>query len=407
MLSQRTSRSGVHVALVHRTFMLVFATILAALTTESGVARSVRKGPIGKHHGSVQHRRSGTCQACEPTQACLDSIHTWALRNGRGFWVGKVGRTGMGLKLLTMQLHRMLTCRTSASPVLLVDVGAGIHNLSPQWAYSTSRLHPDDSDSLWLLKTFKKHARVHAFDVSSQSVEQLRRAARERPMTQQLAGQLTVHHLGVGAEVSNSHVAQCGMANTWSLASRPATERCGKGENVNVTTLDTFAAEHGDPLYVKIDTEGSEFDVLQGMSGLLREQRVAMVSFEYAFGWDRHYESIAVTADQRPSIKRTLFRFQAILSEWGYDTYLINAPRSGYIALVPVYGQFWHPDWEICFNRTKFYGAAHCWNDLIAVRRCNACEKNVLLNEILPAAGHGRNKTMRGNLDLFPECTCF
>ena len=388
--------------------MLVFGAILAALTAESGVgfsrSWSVRKG--SKRHGAVGHPRAGTCEACEPTQACLDSIHNWALRNGRGFWVGKLGRSGMGLKMLTLQLHRMLRCRSSASPVVLVDVGAGIHNLAPQWAYSTSRLHPDDSDSLWLLKTFKEHARVHAFEVSSHSVEQLLRAARERPMTRGLAGQLTVHHLGVGAEVSTSHVAQCGMANTWSLASRPAAQRCGKGENVNVTTLDTFAAEHGDPLYVKVDTEGSEFDVLQGMSGLLREQRVAMASFEYAFGWDRHYDSTVVTEDQRPSINRTLFRFQAILDEWGYDTYLINAPTSGYIALIPVSGKFWHPDWEICFNRTKFYGA-HCWNDLIAVRRCNACEKQVLFNEILPAASHGRNKSMRGNLDLFPECTCF
>lgn len=86
----------------------------------------------------------------------------------------------------------------------------------------------------------------------------------------------------------------------------------------------------------------------------------------------------------------------------GYDTYLVNAgdADSG-VVLVPVHGEFWQvgssllppfpsfllssslppsplpasspppqDELEICYNRSRFYLNIHCWNDLLAVRRC-------------------------------------
>lgn len=48
------------------------------------------------------------------------------------------------------------------------------------------------------------------------------------------------------------------------------------GETVNVTTLDALIAQFGRPDYCKIDVEGYELDVLNGLS-----QPVAWLSFEY------------------------------------------------------------------------------------------------------------------------------
>ena len=122
-----------------------------------------------------------SCIRCEPSAACTSSIHDWALRNGQGFWVGQMGRAGLGLKLLTLQLGHLLECAPPPpARVELFDIGAGIHNLAPHIAYSTSRLHPDDSDALWLLSRFEGRADVHAWEVNTAAAKQLRRAAEPR-----------------------------------------------------------------------------------------------------------------------------------------------------------------------------------------------------------------------------------
>ena len=104
---------------------------------------------------------------------------------------------------------------------------------------------------------------------------------------------------------------------------------------------------------------------------------------------------------------KTLFRFQQRLSALGYDTYLIHARPSKEagasrgvhardVTLVPVYGNFWHDDYEICFDRKVAYGryTEWCWNDLFVVRRCNKCVKRTML------------KALQGGRQLFPSCDC-
>ena len=104
---------------------------------------------------------------------------------------------------------------------------------------------------------------------------------------------------------------------------------------------------------------------------------------------------------------KTLFRFQQRLSALGYDTYLIHARPSKEagasrgvhardVTLVPVYGNFWHDDYEICFDRKVAYGRYQewCWNDLFVVRRCNKCVKRTML------------KALQGGRQLFPSCDC-
>jgi FkbM family methyltransferase len=55
-----------------------------------------------------------------------------------------------------------------------------------------------------------------------------------------------------------------------------------KTEKVEMTTLDALIAEYGVPHFVKIDVEGYELEVLEGLS-----QPVANLSFEYAFPYQK------------------------------------------------------------------------------------------------------------------------
>ena len=151
-----------------------------------------------------------------------------------------------------------------------------------------------------------------------------------------------------------------------------------------------------------------EFDVLSGMEGLLRAQRVEAMSFEYALGWHPEFAGRGpVPEAKRAGILQTLSRFQQRLYALGYDSYLIHARPSKEagtsrgvhardVTLVPVYGDFWHPDYEICFDRKVAYGRYRewCWNDLFVVRRGNSCVKHTLL------------KALQGGRRLFPSCDC-
>lgn len=87
---------------------------------------------------------------------------------------------------------------------------------------------------------------------------------------------------------------------------------------------------------------------------------------------------------------------------------------------MPISGGFWDGEMEICFNRSATYGAwgwAHaCWNDLIAVHRCEECTRRVLFETMLPAtaivAGDGAYQRQRGQYKwggpaFSSACQCF
>lgn len=56
-----------------------------------------------------------------------------------------------------------------------------------------------------------------------------------------------------------------------------------QSEDVKITTLDAFCQEHGIQRidFLKIDTEGSEYDVLQGARNLLVDGKVSALQFEF------------------------------------------------------------------------------------------------------------------------------
>jgi hypothetical protein len=187
------------------------------------------------------------------------------------------------------------------------------------------------------------------------------------------------------------------------------------GEAVNVTTLDAFAADMSwrRILYVKVDVEGGELQVVNGMQRLLRERRVELASFEYAVNWHPLFSRDgALTPGERVLRLRnaSLAHFQQTLYAHGYHTYLIHAAPARWmgetqrrtlnrsknepvITLLPVYGRFWHPEFEICADRKRFYKhLGHCWNDLLVVRRGSGCVKQRIL------------KLLHGPDDVYPEC---
>jgi hypothetical protein len=151
---------------------------------------------------------------------------------------------------------------------------------------------------------------------------------------------------------------------------------------------------------VKVDVEGSEWDVLNGMHRLLSSQRIEMMSFEYGVGWNKLFSENRVVEPHEATKENstTLRRFQTRMSRYGYDTYLIHmGTKEGgsAIVLVPCHGQFWHDDLELCFDRKRTYGGyhIHCWTDLLVVRRCSHCLRRVLNDRILKATGYKHRTT--------------
>ena len=167
--------------------------------------------------GSSDHSmQSAPCPTpCQPSALCRAAVLDWSVHHGGGF----IARS-LGLKRLTVQLHRLLRCfedNLDGGPALIIDVGAGIHGLSREWVFRVKNLHDDDSDSLWLLGSFGSRASVHAFEANPAKAAELRAAAAVRPLTSKFTDRFTVHNMGVGAASGTSRVAMCGGANTWSV----------------------------------------------------------------------------------------------------------------------------------------------------------------------------------------------
>ena len=96
------------------------------------------------------------CGQCIPSEACRNAVFDWAEHNGRGF-----PASALGLKRLSVELDELLRCRSMSEEALIIDVGAGIHNLGEEWIFNVRSLHDDDSDALWLLGSFGPWARIH------------------------------------------------------------------------------------------------------------------------------------------------------------------------------------------------------------------------------------------------------
>jgi len=166
------------------------------------------------------------------------------------------------------------------------------------------------------------------------------------------------------------------------------------------------------------------------------------MSWEYSFAWHKalYYDSYNSThslAEAQRAGAPTLQTFQLKMAAYGYDTYLIagvpnlaerrrTTRRGGFfyelgrtyaavfpqplarrhwgrltmqqaeasVTLVPVYGQFYRPFYEICLHRHAPFRQPWCWNDLLVVRRANTALKQRLLHVLHRSVGGGHNLSL-------------
>lgn len=274
---------------------------------------------------------------------------------------------------------------------LVVDVGAGMYPRRGQKCDGPSQpgrpvcaslqrlIHSDptefvedDSDSLQLLGGFRGRADVVAFEPRPDKAEQLRVSAAARPSTRRYVQHYRVHAAGVSRTDGWLGLAGCSSGETnWALVEDASIglrdDNCTVRNSVPVRTLDSFARDAGvlpplggagrsggapngggasrggdasglrappalrELLYVKVDVEGGEFAVLDGMHSLLEAKRPLILSVEYAMGWHRalyhdwaHGYPSRVYADAVRAGAPTLRALQRNFSAWGYDTYLLH-----------------------------------------------------------------------------------
>jgi len=137
--------------------------------------------------------------------------------------------------------------------------------------------------------------------------------------------QVTVIPQGLAAQPGIMSLSICRAANTITTFS----ERWKKGRfqkyvwgdtiDVPVTTLDTLIQEFGVPQFCKIDVEGYEYQVLQGLSC-----QIPSISFEFT----REYFDGAITCmDYLGSLGNATFNYtlgETSLWEWSNAAILIN-----------------------------------------------------------------------------------
>ena len=343
------------------------------------------------------------------SESCIGQVHAFALSRGAEFWVGRRNP----LKLFTANwdtglVAALLRCASEmrdgpTDRLLVIDVGAAMHGISLHTQLTGNRLHSDDSDSLWLLGGLQQHGEVHAFEPNADAAAALLRAARTRSYTKRNSELFHVHTVGVGAVDTNEACFVHGGGRQPNRA-RMHFDGCGSGhrEMANVTTLDRFVGRRR-IAYAKVDVEGDEWAVVDGMAGLLRSQRVDAASFEYGVGWERAFGGktyVPLDAVHARALNHTLDKFVARLDAFGYDTYLLHGRP---VTLVPIFGPFWTPALEICADRRRFYGTTklHCWNDLLVVRRGNKCLRNAILESTNGLSG---DRAQRKIERAFPAC---
>lgn len=146
--------------------------------------------------------------------------------------------------------------------LMLLDIGANV-------GQSTCRF-----------KEFFPTAEVHAFEPSPTTFQQLQT---------QCAGQKDVHlwNNGVGS-VDSSLTFQENEHSDMSSFLAPSQAAWGKvtkSTTVPVITLDKFAKEHGVEFVhvLKSDTQGYDWEVFKGARGLMAENRIALIYFEFIF----------------------------------------------------------------------------------------------------------------------------
>jgi len=189
----------------------------------------------------------------------------------------------------------------AAERPIVLDVGAAASGLPEFFS---------GSDSLLVLKVSDVPVTVHAFDISSIVAQELRQAAaivlRKAPRGSTHA----VYAVGVGARsgtLTASPMRGTDKVRTLTLTGGSGQSRRGNVFQTKVMSLDDWESTQGfdRPIfYIKVDVNGHEPAVLQGMTRLISTKPPPFLSFEYSSGWNPVFGNITMQLKERASKQR-------------------------------------------------------------------------------------------------------
>jgi FkbM family methyltransferase len=174
---------------------------------------------------------------------------------------------------------------------IVLDVGAAA--FGPPEYYT-------GSDSLLVLKVSDVAVSVHAFEMQHSVADQLQKEAMLALKIAAPGSTHEVHRIGVGAK--QSELLASPMEGTDKVQTLTLTGGSGQSKRnhvfrTRVTSLDWWESEHSfnrSILYIKVDTNGHEPAVLQGLTRLMSVRPPLFLSFEYSFGWSTLFSNITI-----------------------------------------------------------------------------------------------------------------
>mmetsp|Transcript_92753 Transcript_92753/g.248064 ORF Transcript_92753/g.248064 Transcript_92753/m.248064 type:complete len:562 (+) Transcript_92753:562-2247(+) len=126
--------------------------------------------------------------------------------------------------------------------------------------------------------------------------------------------------------------------------------------------------EHIDIL--KIDTEGNDWNVIDGARDVIEGGLVGSVIVEYGGFWSRHTWEVSNLASVPRQQEELMWPNLKGVVQWfwerGYEGYFMGTRQ-----LIPIYGQFWHDWYEVCRapHHVMYRGIfGWCWFDVVFVR---------------------------------------
>jgi FkbM family methyltransferase len=154
------------------------------------------------------------------------------------------------------------------------------------------------------------------------------------------------------------------LKNHWHDRQKPT------AATVETTTLDSYTSKEGifKIDYLKIDTEGNDPRVLQGMQRLLRTGSVGILILEHSSHWNEYYNAVWKSGKEKPGrnssqLQRELDMKSVVelMEDLGYEAFVLGVYNHESL-LMPLTGVFWDDTYDVCLGR-------FCFEDILFVSR--------------------------------------
>ena len=139
--------------------------------------------------------------------------------------------------------------------------------------------------------------------------------------------------------------------------------------------------------YIKVDSEGYDPVIAQGMTRILTNKNVDVISFEYAIGWDRLFEKLTrhgnMHNDQHhgqhashiiENCSKVFVRFNLIYQLLVMTFMIVGNPKTPRfddmtqdVTIVPIFGAMWDDWYELCLHTCQYHHCWHCWTDILVM----------------------------------------